>query len=145
MNKSTLYITIGLPGCGKSTWSSNQKATVISTDAIRKELYGNENEQSHNQTVYSVAYGRIKANLKKNHNVIFDATNLTYCNRRTAIKIAKQLNCNIVAVFFTTDYNTCIKRQLYRSRKVPDSVILRMKEKLTIPTKQEGFTTIITI
>ena len=38
------YMYIGLPGSGKSTIAVAQKgATIISSDAIRGELYGDEN------------------------------------------------------------------------------------------------------
>ena len=40
-----LHIVCGIPGSGKSTWAAKQKGTVISTDAIRGELFGDETAQ----------------------------------------------------------------------------------------------------
>ena len=39
---NTLIVLIGLPGAGKSTFAGTLPGTLVSTDAIRKELYGGE-------------------------------------------------------------------------------------------------------
>ena len=43
-----LYIPIGVPGSGKSTYYKNNfnedETVLISSDAIRKEVFGNEND-----------------------------------------------------------------------------------------------------
>ena len=43
MNMPILYITIGIPGSGKTTWVKNnlsKSCKVIALDNIRREVYG---------------------------------------------------------------------------------------------------------
>lgn len=76
-NKPTLYTLVGLPACGKSTYCmNNNDCVIISTDAIRKELYGDESAQTNNAKVYHIAHERIALALASGKNVIFDATNI---------------------------------------------------------------------
>lgn len=49
MNKPTIWIMCGLSGSGKSTIAAqianeNPNTIIVSSDAIREELTGNENE-----------------------------------------------------------------------------------------------------
>ena len=86
-----LILVIGLPGSGKSTWVREKydyarlfqgKTTILSSDQVRQELFGDENDQTHNEEVFQyikeVAVGR----LKMGHRVIIDATNLTRKSRK---------------------------------------------------------------
>ena len=60
----TLFITIGLPGSGKSHWASEQDAKVVSSDAIREELFGDVNDQNHNNEVFNEVHNRIQISLR---------------------------------------------------------------------------------
>ena len=51
---STLYILIGLPGSGKSTWAAMQKdCIVLSSDEYREKLFGDATDQAHNAEVFN--------------------------------------------------------------------------------------------
>ena len=55
--RNTLYVLVGLPGSGKTTLAKdianiNIKAKHISSDAIRAELFGDENNQENNSLVF---------------------------------------------------------------------------------------------
>lgn len=80
MNRPTLTMLCGLPGSGKSTYakqlSDETNAIICNSDAIRRELFGNENLQENNDTVFKILHSRIKENLKSGHDVIYDATNI---------------------------------------------------------------------
>ena len=46
-----LICLMGLPASGKSSYATsiqNSNTFVVSTDTIRKDLFGNEEDQSHN-------------------------------------------------------------------------------------------------
>ena len=138
---STMFVTIGMPGCGKSTWAQNKNARVISSDAIREEMFGDEVTQGNPRKVFAEVYKRLAQALIDNVDVIFDATNLDH-KRAKAIKMCHAMNYECVAVYFDVDAQTCIERQNMRSRKVPASVIRRMSHQLVTPYLEEGWTRI---
>ena len=140
MNK--LYTMVGIPGSGKSTIANQiPNAVVISSDAIRKELYGAEEIQGNGKQVFDLVYKRIGEELAKEHDVVFDATNLTPWARKAVFRFPAER----IAVFVNTPLDVCLKRNAVRERKVPEEVIYRMYHSLTCPNKSEGFKTIITI
>lgn len=92
MNKPTLWIMCGLSGSGKSTIAAqianeNPNTIIVSSDAIREELTGNENDQSKNEDVFKIFHKRIREYLIKEINVIADATNLTMKSRRAILML----------------------------------------------------------
>lgn len=140
MNK--LYTMVGIPGSGKSTIANQiPNAIIISSDAIRKELYGAEEIQGNGKQVFDLVYKRIGEELTKGHDVVFDATNLTPKARKAVFRFTAEH----IAVFVNTSLDECLKRNAARERKVPEEVIYRMYHNLTCPNKSEGFKTIITI
>ena len=135
-NKSTLYTLVGLPACGKSTYCMNHNdCVIVSTDAIRKELYGDESVQINNADVYHIAHDRIALALASGKNVIFDATNI---NKKARKRVLKH-NAHHVAVCFLTSVDKCKEQNAMRSRHVPESVIDDYNKRMTVPTKAEGF------
>lgn len=83
MNKPTLYIMCGLSGSGKSTIATqianeNPSTVIVSSDAIREELTGNENDQSKNEDVFKIFHKRIREYLIKEINVIADGNKSYY-------------------------------------------------------------------
>lgn len=140
MNK--LYTMVGIPGSGKSTIANQIPNTVvISSDAIRKELYGAEEIQGNGKQVFDLVYKRIGEKLAKGNDVVFDATNLTPWTRSAVFRFTAEH----IAVFVNTSLDDCLERNAARERKVPEEVIYRMYHSLTCPNKTEGFKTIITI
>ena len=60
------YMYIGLPGSGKSTIAAAQKgATIISSDAIRGELYGDENILGKHNEVFGLMLRPLERLLQK--------------------------------------------------------------------------------
>lgn len=137
-----LYILIGLPGSGKSTYAKRHtECTVINPDRIRKELYGSEECQEDGRRVFGIAFYRLRKAISENKDVIFDATNITRWSRKQFFKF----NAEVIAVFFNTDKEECKKRNAARSRIVPEQVIDNMASRLEIPLLEEGFSEIIII
>jgi predicted kinase len=133
---------VGIPGSGKSTIANQiPNAVVISSDAIRKELYGAEEIQGEGKQVFTLVYKRIGEELAKGHDVVFDATNLTPKARSAVFRFSAEH----IAIFVSTSLDDCLKRNAARKRKVPEEVIYRMYNNLIYPRRAEGFKTIITI
>lgn len=140
----TFYTMIGLPGSGKSTFASNHpECVVVSTDAIRGELFGDENEQKDGKLVFDVAYARLAQAVEAGQDAIFDATNLQRKYRKKIFQMFPK--AYHVAVFVNTPVDVCKERNAKRDRVVPEMVIDRMASSLNAPTIAEGFKEIIEI
>ena len=139
-----LYTMIGLPGSGKSTFASDHpECVVVSTDAIRAELFGDESEQKNGKLVFDAAYARLAQAVEAGQDTIFDATNLQRKYRKKIFQMFP--NAYHVAVFVNTSIEVCKERNAKRDRVVPEMVIDRMASNLNAPTITEGFKKIIEI
>lgn len=140
---SKLVIMVGLPGSGKSTYATKyttqDRTTLVSTDEIRGELYGNPETQGNAQDVFNEAYRRIEIALRAGDTVVFDATNLKARNRRYIINKFRPLADSIIAEYLNTPIEECIHRDELRSRTVGYEVIQRMARGMTEPRLDEGF------
>ena len=140
-----VQILIGIPGSGKSTyavWKSQEKNWEwISSDSIRKELTGSEEDQTINSKVFNLMYQRTIAALGLGHHVIYDATNLSSKNRMNFIKQVKSKfpKTYFIATVFAVPYEICCTRNLERERTVPQYVMDRMLKNFTVPAQAEGF------
>lgn len=140
---SKLVIMVGLPGSGKSTYATKyttqDRTTLVSTDEIRRELYGNPETQGNAQDVFNEAYRRIEIALRAGDTVVFDATNLKARNRRYLINKYRPIADTIIAEYINTPIDECIMRDELRSRSVGYEVIQRMARGMTEPRLDEGF------
>lgn len=141
---NTLYMMIGLPASGKSTYakkiSQETGAQIVSSDEIRKELWGSYDDREHNNETFRVVEDKILEELEKG-DVVYDATNLNYKRRMNFLQRLKGIEK--VAVLMLTPYEECSKRNNLRQRKVPDEAMERMYFNIDIPLYYEGFDEII--
>jgi predicted kinase len=128
---STLIITVGIPGCGKSTWAEMQNAEVVSSDAIREELCGDPTDQSRNSEVFALFHARIASELAKGETVIADSTGLDRFARDKLRDIGEETHATIVLVYWD-NANLATRRNETRARRVPSAVMERMIDKLDI-------------
>ena len=143
MSKPTMTMMVGLPASGKSTYAKEiakeNNAIVLSSDAIRWELFGDETDQGHNQKVFQELHKRAKEWLCAGRDVVYDATNISSKRRRAFLneltKIDYIKNCVIIA----TPYEQCLKNNRDRARQVPEWVIERMYRKWQTPHWFEGW------
>lgn len=143
MNCPKMIMLVGLPGSGKSTWAkqrSNQlHYEIFSSDAVRKELYGNESDQRDPQKVFQILHKRIRDALLEGTDCIYDATNLSSKTRRNFLQYISDVECFKMAYVIWSDFNMCLVRNKKRERKVPEDVIKRMLMRFEMPAKWEGF------
>lgn len=147
-----LIILCGLPGSGKSqyaeklwstecTFGDGSDVVIHSSDAIRKELFGDAGSQENNALVFETMHKRVKEDLRKGNTVIYDATNITRKSRRGAINLALKydiVECHII----WAPVQVCVKRDEARERSVGKEVIDKMLRRWQSPHKSEGFDTI---
>jgi predicted kinase len=144
--KGIVVLAIGLPGSGKSSWFKRHNLTPLSSDLLRSLLFDDVREQRFQDLVFSNLRSMLKARLiaKRPMNYV-DATNLTPQERQHWIKLAKDYNYEVHAVFFDVPLEVCIERHQRRDRVVPEDVMRRMAAKLKPPSFEEGFAKITVV
>jgi predicted kinase len=144
--KGIVVLAIGLPGSGKSSWFKRHNVVPLSSDMVRSLLFDDVREQRYQDLVFSNLRSMLKARLiaKRPMNYV-DATNLTPKEREHWVKLAKDYNYEVHAVFFDVPLETCIERHQRRDRVVPEDVMRRMAAKLKAPSFEEGFAKITVV
>jgi predicted kinase len=129
-------MTIGLPGCGKTTYLHNLLAgrpkTYISGDWVRQEVTGSISDLSQDGRVWQVVKDRFDAALRsgtpESQTIVLDATHLTATRRKPFLKQLQDWGqvVTLKVMHFTADLETCLARQQGRARQVPEEVVRRM-------------------
>lgn len=142
MFRPKLILLCGIPGSGKTFYAEKIKDSYsyivhLSSDAIRKELYGDESIQGNPSEVFSLMQNRAIEFLNNGYDVIYDATNITRKDRASIIakcpKFAR-IKCYII----WAPIEICIERDAARERTVGKEVIDRMLKRFQMPYYDEG-------
>lgn len=123
-----LYVPIGIPGSGKSTWTRLLRAAVISTDDIRAEAPGGYvHSHEANLAVFNTFHERIGHYLSREVDVVADATNLQAKHRRSLLDIAVEQDADMHYIVFT-NVAQAVLRNARRGgvARVPDEAMLRL-------------------
>ena len=139
MNKPKFYMLVGLSGSGKSSYNFEEEVVKISSDSLRKELFGDENDQTHNAEVFNELHKRVILNLKNGKNVVYDATNLSRRRRVAFLNNIKHIDCEKDCIFFATPFEECVRRDSSRTRTVGRKVILKQIKQFQMPQFEEGW------
>lgn len=142
---NTLFVMIGIPGAGKSSiaaeYAEKYDAVIVSSDAIRGDLYGDESVQGDPAKVFRIVHEIVKHYLIKGCNVIMDATNINSKKRAAFLREVNKVcpDCRKIAVVVVTDKDTCVSRDLFRGRTVGEAVIDKMIANFQPPFYYEGW------
>ena len=149
-----IYVMVGLPGSGKSTWIKNKLASdstayvIVSSDdeierlAAQDGLSYNDGFDKYVGQATSIMKQKFREAVNNNENIIWDQTNMTPKKRRT---ILQQVPATYrkVAIVFELDDNELNNRLNKRSREtgktIPAHVIKSMAQSYIPPAKSEGF------
>ena len=151
-----LIVLIGLPGSGKSTLARQIIAQcpdcrLISTDAIRAHLFGDEATQGpwmqvwqQVQRQFHQAAQQIKCGVSRA--AIYDATNVQRKQRRRVLSLARATGFNhLIGLWLDLPLMVCLSRNQQRDRVVPEFVMQKMYRQLTDapPAITEGWDRLI--
>ena len=135
-SRSTVYLLVGLPGSGKSTWCRKNypNLPVISRDIIRYKLgYTSSPDEKTRLSIWEENLITKKEdeyiikNLKQGRDFIIDDTNLKLKYRKPLIDKLKRYDAYVIGVNFLTPLKTCIKR---RKDQINPGVLLNMKNSM---------------
>ena len=141
-----LYLMMGVPGSGKSTFLKNhvkkETSIIISRDAIRFSLLKEGEEYfSHEKEVVKIFWEKINAALADEKDVFVDQTSLTPRSRKYLLEhVHGYTYANLIWIH--EPLNICLERnELRKNTKayVQRGTIKRMFYQLIEPTLDEGF------
>lgn len=120
----TLYITVGLPRCGKSTWCrEHQDWPIVNPDSIRLAIHGKEFDPKHEQLVWWTAKIMVESLFRAgNEKVVLDSTMVAHARRQEW----KSKDWDTVYVIFKTSQAECERRAVAEGRPHMVGVIQRM-------------------
>ncbi len=140
------HFLIGIPGCGKSSFATMltrlTEGRIVSTDGIRKVLYGDEQIQGSWDEIEQEAIAQIQAAIAAGESAIYDATNAKRGWRMGLLLKLRQMNVSWMGWQLVTPLATCKRWNQTRSRQVPEGVLESMWRSLDQfpPLVAEGFT-----
>ena len=134
-----LHVLCGIPGSGKSTLAGCLQGYCVSTDSLRKYLWGNESVIEHDKLVFELAERTIRYLLGVGSNVIFDATNLSSKKRAGLVRLARENKSKVVLHLVDCPLEVALKRNRQRTRQVPEKIIISLFASFEYPAANEGF------
>jgi len=122
MRKKTLWLTVGLPRSGKTTWAKEQGMPIVNPDSVRLALHGQRYQSLAEPFVWAIAKLMVRALFLAGHDaVIVDATNNSI-KRRKLWKGSWELK----SFTLTTSKQKCIDR----ARAIDDEEIIPIIERM---------------
>lgn len=150
MNTPKLYVLVGVPASGKSTWVENQEwaedCVYISTD-MYIEKAARRLGKTYNEvfdslwdrgTPVKLMMRRVLKAQENKKDIIWDQTNTTVKGRARKIRILPDYYA-IAVVFQTPDQEEHARRLNRPGKHIPASVLKSMIDGFTMPTEKEGF------
>ena len=139
-----LVVLSGVPGSGKSYFSNalreykEKHVYIISSDQIRKDICGNQQDLSQDPLVWKIFYSLVKTYSEdKDGIVILDATNAKKEYRLDNIKPYKELYDEIDLVCFHIEKDLVLKQNREREFPIPEDALLRLIDAFMLPDEEE--------
>jgi predicted kinase len=149
MTKPKLYVLVGVPGSGKSTWVSNQKwandCAYISTDKHVDDYAATVNKtyndvfHDYMPTAVKLMTADVIVARETNKDIIWDQTSTSIKSRKKKFVMLPGYEY-IAVVFPTPDPEEHARRLSGRNGKhIPKKVLRQMISSFQMPTTDEGF------
>lgn len=144
-----VYVLVGVPAAGKSTWVSNQTwakdCAYISTDGYVERFarrmgktYNDVFDQVMPRAVNLMAKAVVRAR-EAGKDIIWDQTSTSVKSRKNKFRMLPDYY-HIAVVFKTPEKDELDRRLASRPGKnIPDHVMRSMIDNFVMPTEEEGF------
>jgi predicted kinase len=145
-----LYVLVGVPGSGKSTWYANNEdllgdTVYVSTDdfveqeAARQGKTYNDVFKDYMPTAVKLMAGVVNQARALNMDIVWDQTSTTINSRKKKFNMLP--NYEHIAVVFKTPEKAELERRLASrlGKRIPEAVMKTMIDGWEEPTKDEGF------
>jgi protein phosphatase len=145
-----LIVLIGPAGSGKTTFATRHfaAAEILSSDAFRALLSGDEADQRRTRTVFAMLHREVTQRLNARRLVVVDATNVEVHARRALIDRAGTAGVPAIAIVLDLPPDLVHDRNATRAgRVVPASIVDRHLQRLATARAEadlvaEGFTAV---
>ena len=145
--KSKLWMMVGIPGSGKSTYIKNmdcEDKNIISRDVIRFSMVKEDEDYfSKEKEVFNEFIRQIADSVSTHKNTFVDATHISKASRK---KVLSRLtftlaNVEVNAIVMNVPLDVALYQNNKRTgrERVPESAIKNMFNQMTYPNKTEGF------
>jgi protein phosphatase len=123
-----LVVLVGAAGAGKSTLAARLFAPeeVLSSDAQRALLTGDEADQAVTKTAFAILHRRLARRMAERSTTVVDATNVTSFARRSLVRRATANGVPTVAIVLDLEPAIVLARNATRhGRTVPEQAVRR--------------------
>lgn len=135
-----VVIMCGLAGSGKNTWvEKNWSGNLIELDKLRIKHKISPKDKNAQGYIAQLAKEELRVSLRKNEDVLWNATNLTIQQRSSIIDLALQYKAKIKIVYVDCSLDDALSRNRQRdeNKQLPIKVIEKMFRNLELPTITE--------
>lgn len=148
----TVVVLIGPAGSGKSTLAGRhfEPAEILSSDAFRALVSGDEADQSASRTAFRILHRELDRRLTAGLTTVIDATNARPDHRRPIVARARAAGAGTVAIVLDLEPAEVHDRNASRARVVDRVVVDRHLAAVreTVDAGRlglEGFTTVVVL
>ncbi len=123
-----LVLLVGAAGSGKSSLAARlfPPESVLSSDAIRAELTGDESNQAVTRRAFRILHERAERRLLAGQLTVIDATNIGASARRPLTRQAAVHRRPVIVLVLDLPGEVCLARNAGRAgRVVPEAAVLR--------------------
>ena len=144
-----LYVLVGVPGSGKSTWAKNQDwardCVYVSTD-LHVEAYAKSVSKTYSEVfndympnAVELMAQEVRLAREAKRDIIWDQTSTTVISRQRKFNMLPDYYA-VAVVFRCPNVDELVRRLLSRPGKlIPVDVLESMIENFEMPTEEEGF------